>query len=85
MMEGFVFTGTDKALLLRAGRLLLEQAQTLENSHGQNWAANSESREAKAEFDRLHRDARDLKALAKRYEKLVGPLTKPRAPKKLEG
>ena len=77
-MPEFVFTGTDKSLLMRAARLLLDQASTLERSYGQNWAADPDHRAAKLEFDRLHRDARDLRALAHRYEALVGPLKKPR-------
>lgn len=80
-MPEFVFTNTDKALLLRSARLLLDQAQTLERSYGQNWAADPDHRAAKLEFDRLHRDARDLRALARRYESLTGPLTKKRPPR----
>lgn len=79
-MPEFIFTNTDKSLLMRAARLLLEQAKTLEKSYGLNWAADPEHRAAKLEFDRLHRDARDLRALAHRYESVTGPLTKKRAP-----
>jgi hypothetical protein len=66
-----VFTNTDKGLMMRAGRRLADQAKALETKFGFNWAATKESREAKLEFDRLMRDDRDLRILAKRIEKAV--------------
>lgn len=58
-----IFTGTDKALLDRTARMLDTQAKATA------WEAitNLKSRRvAKLEFDRLCRDARDLRALGKR-------------------
>lgn len=69
-----LFTNTDKSLLLRAARLLLEDATKLESTHGSNWVASKESKAAKAEYDRLHRDARDIKKLVKRLEAETGKL-----------
>jgi hypothetical protein len=71
-----IFTNTDKALLLRAARLLLADAKALEDSHGKNWVENDAAKQAKLEFDRLHRDVRDLKSLVKRLEAVTGPLSK---------
>lgn len=58
-----IFTGTDKALLDRTARMLDAQAKATA------WESitNLKSRRlAKLEFDRLSRDARDLRALGKR-------------------
>ncbi len=64
-----VFTNTDKVLMMRAGRLLVEQAKSLKLQFGENWAASKESKVAKREYDRLLRDDRDIRALAKRLER----------------
>lgn len=66
-----VFTRTDKALIDRAARLVLDQAKIEENLHGPVWAATAEGKDAKRRFDRLQRDARDLRALARRLEKAM--------------
>lgn len=71
-----IFTGTDKALLDRTARMLDAAAKAT----GWELITNLASRRtAKLEFDRLTRDARDLRALGKRIgkvavkpEKLVG-------------
>lgn len=64
------FTLTDKTLLMRAGRLLAEQAHVLKADHGlAGWGGSAESKEAKRQHDRLLRDERDLRELAKRLEK----------------
>lgn len=58
-----IFTGSDKALLDRAARMLTSQAKAV------GWESFTEPRTrrgAKLEFDRLTRDARDLRALGKR-------------------
>lgn len=70
-----IFTNTDKTLMMRAGRLLVEQAKVLKTLHGNNWAATPESRKTKLEHDRLLRDDRDLRELAKRLEKAVTVLS----------
>lgn len=63
-----VFTGPDKALLDRAARLVDAQAKAL------RWESIEDARKRKAaklEFDRLTRDARDLRALALRLKAAV--------------
>lgn len=62
------FTKMDKALMDRAARNLTTQAKAMEAAFAVplGWGANKESKKAKLEFDRLMRDARDLRALAKR-------------------
>ena len=61
------FTKTEKALLDRSARNLTGQASKIYETHGNTgWGANKESKAAKLEYDRLQRDARDLRALAKR-------------------
>ena len=60
------FTNLDKALCDRLARRLRAQANMLLTLHGSNWQASKDSREAKLEFDRLERDARDAGLLAKR-------------------
>ena len=62
------FTRTDKALMERAARHLAERANNLELSNTP-WGSTPEGRDAKRLHDRLRRDERDLRALAKR---LVG-------------
>lgn len=59
-----LFTTTNKALMQRAARNMTEQAAVLKNSYGQNWAASKEAKVAKRQYDRLLRDARDLRELA---------------------
>lgn len=63
-----VFTQTDKALIDRAARHLNQSAATLLKQFGENWAASKQSRAAKAEYDRLQRDERDLKHLAVKWK-----------------
>ena len=60
------FTNLDKALCDRLARRLRTQANMLLTIYGSNWQASKDSREAKLEFDRLERDARDAGLLAKR-------------------
>ncbi len=64
-----IFTTTNKALMQRAARNMTEQAGILKNSYGQNWAASKEAKVAKRQYDRLLRDARDLRELAAALEK----------------
>lgn len=66
-----IYTLTDKTLMMRAARQLKEQADVLLNRYGTNWAENDESKGAKRKFDRLLRDERDLRMLAKRFEKVM--------------
>lgn len=61
-----MFTLTDKGLLDRAARLLLEHASQIENSYGRPAWVGEEARKQKLIFDRLQRDARDLRTLGKR-------------------
>ena len=68
------FTLTDKALMLRAARLMVEVAQVEAASHGPVWSATPDGRVAKRRYDRLLRDARDLRALTKRFEVLHPPV-----------
>lgn len=66
-----VFTGPDKALLDRAARSFDQQAVAL------NWEAIEDSKKRKAaklEFDRLKRDAFDLRALGVRLKKAAKSL-----------
>ena len=67
-----VFTGPDKALLDRAARFFDQQAVAL------NWEAIEESKKRQAtklEFDRLKRDAFDLRALGMRLKKAAKSLS----------
>lgn len=60
-----VFTGPDKALLERAARSFDAQAKAL------NWEAVTDLKKRKSvklEFDRLKRDAFDLRALGQRLK-----------------
>lgn len=63
-----VFTKTDKTLLDRAARALEAGAAALEKQHGPVWSATAEGKKAKLGYDRLQRDTRDLRALARRLE-----------------
>lgn len=64
-----IFTKTDKALLDRAARHVHNQAVVEETSYkGVAWSATQTGKEAKKRYDRLLRDERDLRALAKRLE-----------------
>lgn len=61
-----IFTGPDKALLDRSARLFDAQAKAL------NWEGETDLKKRKtkkAEFDRLKRDAFDLRALGVRLKK----------------
>lgn len=69
-----IFTGTDKALLDRAARLLDGEAKGLHWDLLTNLKAR---RTAKLEFDRLTRDARDLRALGKRIAAVAVKATPP--------
>ena len=62
------FTNTEKALMDRSARNLIDQAQQIYNAQAvpMGWGATKDSKKAKLEYDRLQRDARDLRALAKR-------------------
>lgn len=61
-----IFTNTDKGLLQRAARNLDEIGKGLLKTHGPVWSATKEGVKAKLVFDRLQRDSRDLRAMAKR-------------------
>jgi len=73
-----MFTLADKGLLDRAARLLLEHAQQIENAHGRPAWVGEEARKQKLVFDRLQRDARDLRSLAKRMAAHFGTAPAPR-------
>ena len=66
------FSGIDKALLQRAARLLEIQARSIElvKTDGGGWAG---ARDAKRAFDALMRDARDLRAVVKRFAAPAAP------------
>jgi len=66
------FTPVDKALLERAARHLTERADNLERSNTP-WGSTSEGRDAKRLHDRLRRDERDLRVLARRLASSVHP------------
>lgn len=74
-----VFTRTDKALVDRAARHLKETAQELQRSEGPVWSATESGKKAKRVFDRLMRDERDLRMLARRLEKLAPAAVYPAA------
>lgn len=76
-----MFTLTDKVLIDRAARLINEQAKALRNSYGQlGWSTDETSRKQKLVYDRLLRDERDLRALAKRLAVHFNVKAAPRAP-----
>jgi hypothetical protein len=66
-----IFTKTDKTLVDRAARIVHDQAVIEEKMHGPVWSATAEGKDAKRRYDRLLRDERDLRMLARRLEKLV--------------
>lgn len=73
-----VFTKTDKTLLDRAARIIHNQAVVEENSYkGAGWASSENGKEAKKRYDRLLRDERDLRELAKRLEREAPTLVYP--------
>jgi len=74
-----VFTKTDKTLLDRAARHLHETAVELQRSEGPVWSATESGKSAKKVYDRLLRDERDLRELAKRLEKTAPTLVYPSA------
>lgn len=76
-----MFTLADKGLLDRAARLLLEQAAAIEFSYGKPAWVGEEARKEKLVFDRLQRDARDLRSLAKRLANHFQVAPAPRQPK----
>lgn len=65
-----VFTRTDKALIDRAARHLKDTARELQRSTGPVWSATEGGKKAKRVYDRLMRDERDLRMLARRLEKI---------------
>lgn len=67
-----MFTTIDKALLMRAARHLETRARNLEVSN-LPWGATPEGKVAKREYDRLKRDARDLRSLGQRLSKPAQP------------
>lgn len=77
---GVVFTGPDKALLDRSARAAEAQAKLL------GWEAltGSARKKAKLEYDRLMRDAHDLRLMGARLTKVAKvlrtPAEKPAAP-----
>lgn len=60
------FTKTEKGLLERAARILDANGKELLKAHGPVWSATKAGVNAKLVFDRLQRDQRDLRAVAKR-------------------
>lgn len=60
-----MFTKTDKALLDRTARRITMSAEAIQKVHPV-WGATEDSKKAKLEYDRLMRDARDLRMMAKR-------------------
>lgn len=60
-----MFTKTDKALLDRTARRITLSANAIQATHPV-WGATEDSKKAKLEYDRLQRDARDLRQMAKR-------------------
>lgn len=60
-----MFAKTDKALLDRTALRIDKAAKAIQSVHPV-WGANADSKKAKLEYDRLMRDARDLRALGKR-------------------
>lgn len=63
-----IFTKTDKSLIDRAARYLRGEAAKLEKQFPV-FSASKEGRRAKDEYDRMMRDERDLRMLAKRLLK----------------
>ncbi len=65
---GLTFTKTDKALIDRAARHMADQAKDLHRSTTVNgaWPNTKSDRATKAYHDRLLRDERDLRQMAKR-------------------
>jgi len=76
-----MFTLADKGLLDRAARQLLEEAAAIENLYGKPAWVGEEARKEKLVFDRLQRDARDLRSLAKRLANHFQVAPAPRQPK----
>ncbi len=60
-----MFTMTDKSLLDRAALRTTVAANCIKSCHP-IWGATADSKKAKREYDRLMRDAHDMRALAKR-------------------
>lgn len=60
-----MFTKTDKSLLDRAARRITLSANAIQATNPV-WGATENSKKAKLEYDRLMRDARDLRMMAKR-------------------
>ena len=62
-----MFTLTDKTLLDRAARMINASAKALRLEHeAAGWASTEAGKKAKAEYDRLLRDERDMRSLGKR-------------------
>lgn len=61
-----MITQAEKNLMQRAARQLEAEATKLEQVYGRNWAESKDTRRAKAEHDRLLRDGRDLRTLARK-------------------
>jgi len=62
-----MFTLTDKTLLDRAARMINASAKALRLEHeSAGWASTEAGKKAKAEYDRLLRDERDMRSLGKR-------------------
>lgn len=60
-----MFAKTDKALMDRTALRLTKAAGAIQSVHPV-WGATPDSKKAKLEYDRLMRDARDMRSLAKR-------------------
>jgi len=77
VIDTVVFTGPDKALLDRTARMLDARAQALD---WERVLDSKKRKDTKLEFDRLTRDARDLRALGVRLMKIAKLLKAPQAP-----
>lgn len=76
-----MFTLADKVLLDRVARLVLEQAQAIEDNWGKPAWVGEPARKMKLIFDRHQRDARDLRQMAKRLAVHFGAEPAPRKPR----
>lgn len=62
-----IFTKADKVLMMRTARALEQKAEEIRIEQG-FWSGTAASKNAKKQYDRLMRDWRDLRMLAKRLE-----------------
>jgi hypothetical protein len=62
-------TPTDRYLLQRVARTLEADAKVELDSYSQDWLGSQEAKAAKGRYDRLMRDARDLRDMVTRESK----------------